>query len=88
MMFYVFLATLPREDFPPSFIRPFEGILGRSFKYESNDNCLTNCNKTQSEEHSKFTSTYQIIEGVVRHSLEQFITNIDTFVQLVGFKIL
>jgi hypothetical protein len=31
MIFYGFLAMLPREDFPPSFIRPFEGILDRSF---------------------------------------------------------
>ena len=88
MMFYGFLAMLPREDFPPSFIRPFEEILGRSFNYESNDNCLIARNNPKSEEHRKFTSSYQIIEGVIKHSVEQFITNLDTFVQLVGYKIL
>ena len=88
-MFYGFLAMLPREDYPPSFIRPFEGILGRSLKYESRDNYLTTTyNKTMSEKHHKSTFSYQLIEGVVKHSLEQFITNLDIFVQLVGHRIL
>ena len=87
-MFYGFLAALPREDFPPSFIRPFEGILGRSFTYESNDNCFPTCKKTHFEEPRELRSTYQIMEGVVNYSLEQFVTNLDTLVQLVGYGIL
>ena len=84
MLFYGFLATLPREDYPPSFIRPLEGILGRSISHGTID--YENSLKYTEDKHT-FGHNHQIIEGV-KHSFDQFITNFDTYVQLVGRGIL
>ena len=88
-MFWGSLATLPREDFPPSFIRPFEGIFGRSLDHESNDSYNSDMtNSTEGMERPRaFRSNHQIIEAV-KHSFERFITNLDIFVQLAGNGIL
>ena len=88
-MFWGSLATLPHEDFLPSFIRPFEGIFGRSLDHEPIDSYNSDMtNSTEETERPRtFRSNHQIIEAV-KHSFERFITNLDIFVQLAGNGIL
>ena len=78
MLFYGFLATLPRDDYPPSFIRPLEGVLGRSISHGTIDY------RVKYMEHNyKFKHKYQFFEGV-KNSFNQFIADLDIYVQLVG----
>ena len=80
------MSILPREDYPPSFIRPFEGVFGRSFNYESSNNDNNSklaFRKRTIYDKSVFEQFIYNLFTIINNVFEQFIINLDKHVRLV-----